>query len=117
MYTTLYIHKINKKFLNEYLVILKEAKEIYLNYGVTEVSVFEPIDLSPKYGCSGLEKVINPDDNEILYVELNQFKNKEHHDKTMTELDNIPRINELYNELMKFTSMENIIRGEFAHLF
>jgi uncharacterized protein YbaA (DUF1428 family) len=116
LYLSIYIHKITKKNLNNYLVILKEAKDIYISHGVEKVLVYEPKDLSPKYGCSGLLDIIKPNNDEVLYLEFNHFNNKEHHDETMTKLDKIPRINELYNDLIKITKIKNIIRGEFSEI-
>ncbi len=117
MYAVFYLHRINQRNVDTFLRVLHGAATVFYHYDVVACHVYEPTNLVAKYGCTSFLETIDLASDEQLFIEINIFRNKEHHDSIMPLIDADPQINQLYDELTSIVNTRRLIRGEFTQVF
>lgn len=116
MYTSIYIHRVPEDRVGEIVEILGEAARVYGELGVLDCQVFEASDLSARYGCSSFPDSMEVGEGETVLVELNIFRDRQHHDSAMEEIDRDARIDELYHRFSRVLDVGRVVRGEFSRV-
>ena len=116
MYTSIYVHRVPRDRKGILLEILREAASVYAELGVSGCQVFEATDLSARYGCSTFPGSMDVGPGETILVELNHFRDREHHDRTMEAVNRDETINALYERFTKVLDVGRVVRGEFSQV-
>ena len=116
MYTSIYVHRVPRDRVGEILEILREAARVYEELGVSDCQVFEATDLSPQYGCSSFPASMDLPEGETILVELNGFRDRQHHDLAMERIDQNAMINDLYHRFSQVLDVSRVVRGEFSRV-
>ncbi|WP_414050370.1 DUF1428 family protein [Macrococcus animalis] len=113
MYIELYLYPVKIENQDSFLKINREAEQIYREFGTLESETYIATSTNAQYGCLGMDSAIELLENEIVMIEINRYKNKEHQIEVLNKVDNNERIGELYNEVIKVIDIERTVRGEF----
>ena len=113
MYTSVYIYRVKKENVEEFLAIEREAAKVYLEHGSINYDVYRGLNLTAMYGCAGFADSFDVDDDEEVLIGLNGFHDEAHHDETMPKVNADPRIQDLFAKVVKVTSLERTIHGKF----
>ncbi len=116
MYTSVYLHRVPTGTVEPFVRLVTAASEVYMRLGAVECVLYTPWDLRAKYGCAGFESALDLAEDEVLFVELNSFRDKSHHDEVMAQVDASPEISRLYDELTSMLDVGRIVRGEFERI-
>jgi uncharacterized protein YbaA (DUF1428 family) len=116
MYTSLYLHPVRKGNVESFVRVVSAAADAYMRLGAAECVLYVPGSLEAKYGCAGFESALDLAEDEVLFVELNSFRDKHHHDEVMARVDGSPEIDRLYDELTSILEVSRIVRGEFERI-
>ena len=67
MYTSIYIYRIKKENLQEFLAIEREVSKVYIEHGAVFNDIYRASDLTAQYGCVAFIDAMDVDeDKEIL---------------------------------------------------
>ena len=113
MYTSIYIHRIKKENVEEFLAIEREAALVYMEHGAIFNDIYRASNLTAMYGCVAFTDAMDVDEDEEVLVGLSGFDDQAHHDKTMSKVDSDPRIQELFAKVTKVIILDRTVRGEF----
>ena len=113
MYASIYVHRVPRTKLDQVLSILKDTAEIYNDYGALGCRVYTSEKLEAKYGCTTFPEAIDLGEGEVFVVELNVFRDDNHYDGLMLQIDKDKRIEVLYARLAELIDIGRTIRGEF----
>ncbi len=113
MLAQLYIYRVPKQSVSAFLLIQKEAANLYKKYGALEDETFKHSSLESKYGCIAFPDALNVKDDEQIFFSVTRFHNKSHEDQVMAKVNSDERINELYDEVTHLIEINRVVRGEF----
>jgi len=116
-YTSLYIYSVPNRKIPDFLQIQAAAAKIYVELGALADITFEPQKLEPIYGSLGFRETLQVTEGESIFFSLSTFKDREHHDSVMAQVDRDERILGLYDEICKILDISRIVRGEFSRAF
>ena len=113
MYTCIYIFRVKKKNVDEFLSIQQDAAKIYLDHGAILDETYRASNMTAKYGCVAFSDAMDVDENEEVLVSLSGFQNQAHHKNTMHKVNSDPRILELFDKATKVIALNRTVYGEF----
>ena len=113
MYISIYIFRVSKKNVNQFLQIQRKTAEIYKQYGALQDITYVSADLKAKYGCAAFGDIFNVSKDEVVLIEISSFRNRAHHNEVMKKVDSDEQIEKLYAEVTKLLEVGRIVRGEF----
>jgi len=113
MYISLYIYRIPRGNKAAFLRIEKEVSTIYENYGALAVETYTLVSPEVKYGCATFLQVLDVGEDEEVLLGVSRFRDRDHHDEVMTQVDRDDRINELFREAIGLFDISRVVRGEF----
>lgn len=113
MYTSIYIYRIKRSNVDEFLAIEREAVKVYMEHGAIFSDIYRASNLTAMYGCVAFTDAIDVDEDEEVLVGLSGFEDQAHHDETMSNVDADPRIQDLFAKVTKVIVLSRTVRGEF----
>lgn len=113
MYTSIYIYRIKKENVEDFLAIEHEAVKVYLEHGARFYDVYRASNLTDIYGCLAFPDAMDVGDNEEVLVGLTGFNDKLHHDSSMSNVNEDPRIQDLFARVTRVLRLDRTVRGEF----
>ncbi len=113
MYTSIYIYRIKKESVEEFLAIEREAGKVYIEHGAIFCDIYRASKLTAMYGCVAFTEAMDVDEDEEVLVGLSSFDDQAHHDRTMCQVDSDPRIQDLFARVTKVLVLDRTVRGEF----
>lgn len=116
MFTSIYIYRVPKENVDEFVRIQKEAAEIYQRYGALADETYAPVNLEAKYGCVSFSEALDVGEDEEVFIGISRFRDRAHHDQVMSQVDSDSRIGDLYNEVTKLLDIGRVVRGEFERV-
>lgn len=113
MYRLLYIFRVPKQHVQQFLRINQEAAAIYRCHGALESEVMRAADIGPKYGCLGIGDTMQASDNQVVFIGIDGFRDQAHCREVMPKVDADSRINELFAQIQQVVDLSTVVRGEF----
>lgn len=114
MYLEIYLYPVKEAKLEDFLRINKAAESIYLSYGALESETYFAKSVEAQYGCLGFDSAIELEDDEVLMMEINRYRDKTHQVEVLSQVDIDPKIDTLYNEMIQVIDIGRTVRGEFG---
>lgn len=108
-----YVYRVRRGAVGEFLRIHEQAKEILLELGVLNLRLYAAADLTPKYGCTSFVEALATEEDEAIYLELDEFRDREHMTEVMARVDRDRRIATLFEALKSVVQLQRVVRGEF----
>ena len=113
MYASIYIYRIKKENVDEFLAIEREAAKLYMEHGAISNDTYRASNLTAMHGCVTFTDALDVDEDEEVLIGLSGFTDQAHHDKAMSEVESDPRIQELFARVTKVIVLDRTVRGEF----
>ena len=113
LHTSIYIHRIKKDNVDEFLALEREAGMVYMEHGAVFNDIYRASNLTAMYGCVSFTDAMDVDEDEEVLVVLSGFDDQAHHDRTMSKVDSDPRIQALFAKVTKVITLDRTVRGEF----
>lgn len=113
MYASIYVYRVPRDNVDAFLRVGYAAANIYREFGAVNVEIFRGSDMQAKYGCATYSDVLETVGDEVVLVEIDRFRDREHHDEVMTAVDADKRIDKLYEEMSALIHIGQVVRGEF----
>lgn len=67
-----------------------------------------------QYGCLGFDSAVELKDHEVLMMEINRYRDKNHQVEVLSQVDTDPKIDALYNDMIQVIDIGRTVRGEFG---
>ncbi|UCE28012.1 MAG: DUF1428 family protein [Candidatus Coatesbacteria bacterium] len=116
-YLQLYIYRVPKNGVKEFLEISSRARTIYEKHGASGEEIFRLADGAQRYGLTGVSDVVPTSGNEELWVGLNFYESSKRCEEIMAAVDEEPEITELFKRAVNLIgSADRVIRGEFDEI-
>jgi uncharacterized protein YbaA (DUF1428 family) len=116
VYASIYLHRVPREGVEAFIRVVGAAADIYRRHGALDCVAYAPARVEAKYGCTAMGDAIDVSEDEVLFVELNEFRDQRHHDDVMAKVDADPQINRLYGELASLLDTGRIARAEFTRV-
>ncbi|MFB4168526.1 DUF1428 family protein [Virgibacillus sp. JSM 102003] len=114
MFTVIYLYRVNKEHAQTFTDINEKASEIYLAKGALEDKTYHADDLNGKYGCAGLLDIVDVKENEVVYFGQSVFRNKNHHDDVLNQVNDDPDINDLFDKMTRIIDLSKVVTATFS---
>ena len=113
-YLQLYIYRIRKDHREEFLNIMRKARQIYRKHGAYGEELLALHNRTSKYGLTGLWEEVPTTEDEDLWIGLDHYDNPEHCAIVTKKVNADPEIDPLYEQIVRLVrSASRIVRGEF----
>ncbi|MFB0569032.1 MAG: DUF1428 family protein, partial [Nitrososphaeria archaeon] len=113
-YLQLYIYCIPKAHREEFIDIMRRAREIYRKHGAYGEDLFALHNRTSKYGVTGLWELLPTTEDEEIWIGLDRYEALEHCAEVMKKVDANPEIESLYERTIQLvSSASRIVLGEF----
>jgi uncharacterized protein YbaA (DUF1428 family) len=116
MYTSIYIYRVPRDHVAQFLQVQREAAEIYRRYGALDDETYGPCNLEGKYECTPFPAAFEVEEGEEVFVSLSRFRDLVHHDEVMSQVDTDDRISQLYEKVAGLLDVGRVVRGEFERV-
>jgi uncharacterized protein YbaA (DUF1428 family) len=116
VYLSVYLFRVPRARREAFLRIQGEAAAILREYGALDNATLALGDQAKGYGLATFADLAPPAPDEAIYLELGTYRDRAHHDAVMAQIDRDPRIDALYEELVRLIDLARGARGEFARL-
>lgn len=113
MYTAMYLYPVPARTEDAFRAIEQEAGDRYQSHGALDHELYRAADVGPKHGCAGFESAVDLRNDELLYVGMDHFHDRAHHDDVMDAVDTDDRVAELFEELTDLVDIDRVVRGAF----
>ncbi|WP_188455179.1 DUF1428 family protein [Virgibacillus oceani] len=114
MYTVIYLYRVKKIHVQQFIDINEKAGEIYMAHGALEDHTYCADDLNGMHGCTGLLDVINVDDDEELFFGQTVFRNKSHYEEVMNNVNHDEKIKHLFQVMTNYVDLSKVISATFT---
>jgi len=114
-YIAVYIYCVPKKALNKFMEIHRKVAMIIGELGGDSV-MYKSSDLRAKYGCGSLRDLINPREQDVIFFGVDSFRSREDYKDIMKKFDGFPKVNKLYNQVVRILDIKEIKRGELEQI-
>ena len=116
MYISIYIYRVPRSNVDDFLRVQREAAEIYLRHGALDDATYSAANLEAKYGCASFGDAFDVGEDEVILFGISRFRDRAHHDEVMAEVDSDDKINGLYDKVTTLLDVGRIVRGEFERV-
>ncbi len=116
-YLQLYIYRVQQGHREEFLNIMRKARQIYHKYGADGEELFFLHNRKSKYGLKGLWEVLPAAEGEEIWIGLDCYQNVKQCEEVMKKVNADPKIDPLYERIIQLVgSASHIVRGEFEQV-
>jgi uncharacterized protein YbaA (DUF1428 family) len=113
-YLQLYLYRVPKNGVKEFLEISARVRTIYEKHGARGEELFQLADGARRYGLTGISDVVSTNEGCELWVGLNFYESSKRCEEIMDAVDADPEIDELFKRAVNLIgSADRVIRGEF----
>ncbi|UCG15340.1 MAG: DUF1428 family protein [Phycisphaerales bacterium] len=116
MVIAIYVYRVRRDAVGQFLRIHEQAKRILLELGVLDLRLYAASDLAPKYGCTSFIEALAVEEDEAIYLELDEFRDPAHMTDVMARVDRDGRIATLFRALKSIVQLQRAVRGEFQRV-
>lgn len=114
MYIIWFLHRVPAPRADEFLLCVERAIEVFRRHGAIGGTVYAMADPTAKYGCSAVPTAVDVAEDEVLFAEVDYFRDRRHYDEVMPAIDADPELEDLYQELISLIDIARTVRGEFS---
>lgn len=120
MFSSIYVFRVAKRDLEEFLEVQREAAEMYQEHGALEDATYVALDLTGKYDCDDFDAGLPEAGAEpsVVIVGTDLFESVDAYEKAMRAIDEDERFHRLSEVAGRLLSSDSALalRGEFERV-
>jgi uncharacterized protein YbaA (DUF1428 family) len=116
MLTTVNLIPVARTRIGSLLAAEHAAGAIYREYGGLGGEILMSSNLEPAYGCAAFPTMLALQQDELLLVVLDRFRDRAHYKQVMEQVDADMRIEEIFAGFTALVDLGRVVRGEFEEV-
>jgi uncharacterized protein YbaA (DUF1428 family) len=116
MLTTLNLIPVARNQVASLLASEHAAGAIYREYGGLGGEILMSSNLEPTYGCAAFPTTLALQEDELVLVVLDRFRDRAHYEQVMEKVDADPRIGEIFAGFTALVDLRRVVRGAFEEV-